>query len=271
MKILAIADKESKNYWDFYEPGKLDGIDLIISCGDLNPDYLQFLVTFAHAPVLYVHGNHDDRYEDNPPDGCICIEDKIYVHEGVRILGLGGSIRYKNGIHQYDQKEMRSRVRKLRFSLWRHHGFDILVTHAPAYGVGDGEDRPHNGFTAFVDLLEKYHPRYFLHGHVHKSYGRKYQRFNCFHDTLIINAYETHVFEYETEYEKELPRIRKKKEKELKIAEEKAKENQKRELKEEQKKEQIEDLKEEQIEEQQIEEQQIEEQREEIVLRAAEE
>ena len=90
-------------------------------------------------------------------------------------------------------------------------------------------------------------------------------------DTLIINAYETHVFEYETEYEKELPRIRKKKEKELKIAEEKAKENQKRELKEEQKKEQIEDLKEEQIEEQQIEEQQIEEQREEIVLRAAEE
>lgn len=229
MKILAIADKESKNLWDFYEPGKLEGIDLIISCGDLNPDYLQFLVTLAHAPVLYVHGNHDDKYQDNPPDGCICIEDKIYVHEGVRILGLGGSIRYKMGLHQYEQREMRGRVRKLWFQLRKHRGFDILVTHAPAYGVGDGDDRAHQGFEAFVNLLERYRPRYFLHGHVHTNYGRKYQRYNCFEDTLIINAFETHIFEYETEYEKELPAIRLKKEKdreaeELKAAERKAKE-----------------------------------------------
>lgn len=216
MKILAIADKESKNLWDYYEPGKLEGIDLIISCGDLNPDYLQFLVTFAHAPVLYVHGNHDDRYQEYPPDGCICIEDKIYVHDGVRILGLGGSLRYKLGIHQYEQNEMRSRVRKLWFQLRRHKGFDILVTHAPAYGVGDGDDRPHQGFEAFVGLLERYRPKYFLHGHVHANYGRKFQRYNCFEDTLIINAYETCLFEYETEYEKEFPVIRSKKETERK-------------------------------------------------------
>ena len=38
MKILAIADEESRYLWDFYEPGKLKDIDLIISCGDLNPD-----------------------------------------------------------------------------------------------------------------------------------------------------------------------------------------------------------------------------------------
>ena len=128
VKILAIADKESKNLWDYYEPGKLEGIDLIISCGDLNPDYLQFLATFAHAPILYVHGNHDDYYQDHPPDGCICIEDKIYVHEGIRILGLGGSLRYKPGIHQYDQKEMRGRVKRLWFQLKKCGGFDILVT-----------------------------------------------------------------------------------------------------------------------------------------------
>ncbi len=221
MRILAIADRESKNLWDYYEPGKLEGIDLIISCGDLNPDYLQFLATFSHAPILYVHGNHDDRYQDNPPDGCICIEDKIYVHEGVRILGLGGSVRYKPGIHQYEQKEMRSRVRKLWFQLRKHKGFDILVTHAPAYGVGDGDDRPHQGFESFVDLLKQYRPRYFLHGHVHVNYGRKYQRYNCFDDTLIINAYETHLFEYETEYENELSVIRARKEKERKAKEQK--------------------------------------------------
>lgn len=68
MKILAIADEESKYLWDFFEKSKLEGIDLIISCGDLDPRYLSFLATFTSAPVLYVHGNHDDKYENIPPD-----------------------------------------------------------------------------------------------------------------------------------------------------------------------------------------------------------
>lgn len=211
MKILVIADKESKSLWDFYEPGKLEGIDLIISCGDLDPRYLSFLVTMANIPLLYVHGNHDDKYEDIPPDGCVCIEDKIYVHEGVRIMGLGGSLRYKVGTHQYEQKEMRSRVKKMWFQFWKHKGVDIMVTHAPAWKIGDGEDRTHQGFEVFVEILEKYSPRYFLHGHVHTNYGRKYKRISSYKETLIINGYETYLFEYETEYEKQM-----KKEKEQK-------------------------------------------------------
>ena len=67
MKILAIADEESKYLWDYFEKSKLEGIDLIISCGDLDPRYLSFLATFTSAPVLYVHGNHDDKYERIPP------------------------------------------------------------------------------------------------------------------------------------------------------------------------------------------------------------
>ncbi|MCQ2540851.1 MAG: metallophosphoesterase [Lachnospiraceae bacterium] len=203
MKILVIADKESKNYWDYYTPGKLDGIDLIISCGDLEPHYLQFLVTFAHCPVLYVHGNHDDKYDQIPADGCICIEDRIWVFQGVRILGLGGSLRYKVGKNQYEQSEMNKRVKKLWFQFRKHKGIDILVTHAPAKGVGDGDDRCHTGFEAFVDILEKYKPRYFLHGHVHTNYGRKFKRLNAYDETLIINGYETYIFEYESEYAKE--------------------------------------------------------------------
>ena len=37
MRILVIGDHESKSLWDFYEPSKLEDIDLIISCGDLEP------------------------------------------------------------------------------------------------------------------------------------------------------------------------------------------------------------------------------------------
>lgn len=203
MRILAIADKESKFLWDFYERGMLDGIDLIISCGDLDPRYLSFLVTMTSVPVLYVHGNHDTKYAKMPPEGCTCIEDTIYVYKGIRILGLGGSMRYKPGDHQYTEYKMQNRVRRLRFQLWRHRGFDILVTHAPAYQLNDGMDLPHQGFRAFLTLMEKYKPKFFLHGHVHMSYGRNYKRYDKYRETHVINAFERCVFDFEAEDVKE--------------------------------------------------------------------
>ena len=197
MKILAIADEESRYLWDFYEPGKLKDIDLIISCGDLNPDYLMFLVTLSNVPVLYVHGNHDEKYETKPPEGCVCIEDDIFVFKGVRILGLGGSMRYRPGKHQYTDAQMNRRVRKLWWKLWRKKGFDILVTHAPAYQLNDGMDLPHQGFTAFRRLMEKYKPKYFLHGHVHLNYGRQHKRYDQYEETQVVNAFERCVIEYD--------------------------------------------------------------------------
>ena len=79
MKILIVSEEECPFLWDYYTPGKLDGIDLIITCGDHNSKYLSFLVTMAKCPVLYVHGNHDTGYKQNPPEGCDCIDDAIVV------------------------------------------------------------------------------------------------------------------------------------------------------------------------------------------------
>lgn len=196
MKILVIADEESPYLWDFFEKEKLAGIDLIISCGDLEPTYLSFLATFTSAPVLYVHGNHDDKYERVHPDGCICIEDQVYVHKGVRILGLGGSMNYNYGMHQYTEEQMRYRVWKAIPKILWNGGVDILVTHAPALGINDGEDLPHMGFRAFLMILEKFKPKYFLHGHVHLRYGRKHKRIDTYQETTIINACERYEFEY---------------------------------------------------------------------------
>ena len=133
MKILAISDVESRYLWDDFSKEKLKEIDLILSCGDLSPLYLSFLATFFQGPVLYVHGNHDAVYQSSPPYGCICVEDQIYEHKGIRILGLGGSMRYKEGPHQYTEAQMNFRIRKLWYQLRRHKGFDILLTHAPAW------------------------------------------------------------------------------------------------------------------------------------------
>ena len=197
MKILVLADQKSKSLYEYYEPEKLEGVELIISCGDLDPGYLSFFATVCHAPLIYVRGNHDEVYEDQPPEGCICIEDDIYVHKGIRIMGLGGSMQYiPRASNQYTEKAMKKRIRKMRWKLWRHKGFDILVTHAPAYQLNDMEDLPHRGFESFRGLMEKYKPKFFIHGHVHANYGGAFKRRDQYGDTMVVNAYEYHMIEY---------------------------------------------------------------------------
>lgn len=153
------------------------------------------MATMTTVPVLYVRGNHDDKYEKYPPEGCICIEDCIYNFNGIRILGLGGSYRYKPGINQYTEFQMTRRVSKLFWKITFNRGFDILVTHSPAKGVHDGEDMCHRGFQIFNRLIAKYHPKYFVHGHVHMNYGRQFPREDHIGDTCVVNAFERYVIE----------------------------------------------------------------------------
>ena len=196
MKILAVSDVEAKYLYDYYTPGKLDGLDMILSCGDLRREYLEFLVTLANCPLVYVHGNHDEKFEKSPPEGCICADGKIVEVKGVRILGLGGSYRYRNGSCMYTEKEMSRRIRRLRLKLRKSKGFDILLTHAPARHVNDFDSISHRGFECFGDLLENDRPKYFVHGHIHMNYGVDIPQKTVRGDTTVINAYEYCVFEY---------------------------------------------------------------------------
>lgn len=196
MRILAVSDEPSPYYYDHYVPGRLDEFDLILACGDLKRSYLEFLVTMAHCPVLYVCGNHDDLLDRDPPEGCICVEDQIYVYKGVRILGLGGSYRYRPGDHMFTERQMKRRVRKLWFQLLRQGGFDILMTHAPALGLNDLDTLPHRGFGCFVDLLDRYEPKYFVHGHVHRNYGMGIPQRMDRGSTTVINACGHCAFDY---------------------------------------------------------------------------
>ena len=171
MKILAVADEESAALWDYY-----------------------------------VHGNHDTGYRTRPPEGCDCIDDCLVVYNGVRILGLGGCRRYRLGAHQYTEKEMRRRIRKLRFALWRAGGVDIVVTHAPPRNLGDDNDPAHWGFEALLELLDKYNPQYLIHGHVHSNYGMSRSRIHTRGSSTIINAYDRYVLELP---EREVPQRKK--------------------------------------------------------------
>ena len=195
MKILLISDEEDKYLWDFYQPGRLKGIDLILSAGDLKASYLSFLVTMANRPLLYVPGNHDGSYAQRPPEGCQCIDGKLVTVGGLRILGLGGSALYNGGPHQYTEREMRRRIDRLRLKLALAGGVDIVLTHAPVRGFGDEDNVAHRGFEAFLPLLDKYRPRYLVHGHVHQRYGANRPRCYQYCETTIINATGRYMLE----------------------------------------------------------------------------
>ena len=197
MKILLISDEEDPALWDYYQPGRLNGYDLILSAGDLSAEYLSFLVTMANVPVLYVYGNHDKSYDVRPPEGCDCVEDKLVEYNGLRILGLGGSAVYSKGPYQYTERQMRRRIAKLNRAVRKAGGVDIVLTHCPPKGYGDADDYAHRGFEAFLPMLDKWKPKALVHGHVHLAYG--IPRELSYNGTRIINACGRYVLEMDPE------------------------------------------------------------------------
>ena len=195
MKILVISDVESSILYERCGAANGDTVDIVISCGDLPLDYLEFIVTMVNVPCYYVPGNHDERFLDAAPPGWNTLDGRIISHHGVNILGLGGSMRYKPGPFQYSETEMKVRFLRLLPAIWLHQRrIDILVTHAPAYGLGDLEG-PHRGFKTFRSIIETYKPKYHLHGHVHLSYSQQPRRQR--HDqTNIINGYDHYMFTF---------------------------------------------------------------------------
>ena len=70
---------------------------------------------------------------------------------------------------------------------------DILVTHAPAAGLGDRPDEYHRGFDVFRDFLDAYKPSWHFFGHVHKY--SHHQEVLEYGSTTLINAYGYKILE----------------------------------------------------------------------------
>jgi Icc-related predicted phosphoesterase len=185
-RLLAVADEECELAYR----GRFAELrpDVLVACGDLSFDYLEYLVTVLGKPLLYVLGNHDPG-QGMGPEGCIDVDLKVTEVAGLRIAGLGGSHRYKPGPNQYTQEQMRGRVRRLlRKSRVPGRGphIDVLLTHAPPHGVGDDDDPCHRGFEAFHQLVALASPSLLIHGHIH-SYGIKHED-RRLGSTQIVNA-----------------------------------------------------------------------------------
>jgi len=180
VRILALSDQVHDSIYNLGVRERFGDVDLVLGCGDLPYDYLEFVVTMLAAPVLYVHGNHDKMrilredgwHEQTGPGGCINLEGRVVSCKGLLIAGLGGSMRYRpDGQFQYTERQMAGRLLRLaprlQWNRWRYgRAVDILVTHAPPRGVHDASDLCHTGFRTFREFIQRYQPRYVVHGHV---------------------------------------------------------------------------------------------------------
>jgi uncharacterized protein len=201
MKILAVSDEEIPS---IYGPGiksRFSDAHIVIAAGDLNYSYQEYIISMLDVPLYYVRGNHTPVVETtsggtrSEPWGAVDLHRCIHRerHSGLLLAGVEGCLRYHKGAYQYSQFEMWLHVLRLvpgllvnRVRYGRY--LDIFVTHAPAWGLGDDDDRPHWGIRAFRWLDRVFKPALHLHGHVrllHSEIPRCIQ----FHDTRIINVH----------------------------------------------------------------------------------
>ena len=186
--VLAVSDEVDDAL--LADPHAVRAAELIVACGDLPFEYLGRLMNALNVPLVFVPGNHDpdiSGYRTSRaglplraglptrppwPDGAINAERRVVDAAGLRLAGLGGCLRYSEGPNQYTEWQQARRASSLaRRARWRRfrdgRGVDVLLTHAPPAGVGDGDDPPHHGFRALHRLTARLQPAVLLHGHVH--------------------------------------------------------------------------------------------------------
>ena len=205
MKCLAVSDQVVERMYSLVANRHFDDVDLILGCGDLPYEYLEYIVTILNKPLFYVPGNHDPAFRAKNrrsyAEGGLNIDGKVVEYQGLLFAGLGGSIRYRpDGVNQYTQREMFWRVLKLLPALLFQRIFygrrlDVLITHSPPFGIHDDDTRAHEGLKALNLLVKWTQPRYHLHGHTHFYRQNLEPCTTVLGETTIMNIYPYKVIE----------------------------------------------------------------------------
>ena len=199
MRFLTVSDVVAPELFPVAHREAFAPLDAVLSCGDVPPEYLTYLGHIFRVPVYHVRGNHDLRYRTRPPQGAVDVHARVVEVHGVRIVGFEGSMWYNGGPMQYTEAEMRRLLWKTRPLIWWHGGVDVVLTHAPPRGLGDGEDLCHRGFQCFVRFIDTYQLRWFIHGHVHRRFHDPSQRLLWRGNTTILNTFGWHIVDIDHE------------------------------------------------------------------------
>jgi len=197
LKILIVGDTVDPKLYDHFRRDRFpDDIDVIFSAGDLPAWYLSYLMSVFNTPLYYVRGNHDVTLADSPPEGGENIDGRIVSIQGYNVLGFEGCMFYHApSAVQYTERQMWWKWMRLRPRLWLRRRVDIILTHAPPLGIHDAEDTCHRGFVSFSQMIHKYKPAYFIHGHNYLSYGLQEKRIDIVNETVVINGFGYHILD----------------------------------------------------------------------------
>ncbi len=216
VRALAVSDEVDEGLCA--NVGLARDAELILACGDLPFDYLGYLLNALDVPLVFVPGHHDPDLTGYRvsrtgltlraglparapwPDGSICADGSIADVVGLRVAGLGGSRNYNGGPNQYNDRQQSRRARALsRTARWRRmrdgRRVDVLLTHSPPRGVGDGDDPVHQGFTALNRLVALLQPALLLHGHVARYDAANPDR--RLGATMVCNVVGRHLIDIE--------------------------------------------------------------------------
>lgn len=201
MRVLVISDQVIETLYSPTIRQIARGVEFVVSCGDLPSQYLEYIVSVLEVPLFYVMGNHGAMGgEKEFPEGCTNLDGRTLEYKDVLLAGLEGSIRYNTRRrYQFTEEEMWAKIAALTLALMLNklrYGryLDICVTHAPPYGIHDGQDLAHHGFKSFLWLMDHYRPTYLLHGHQH-LYDPRAVTQTIRGRTLVVNAFGYKIIE----------------------------------------------------------------------------
>lgn len=208
MKLLAVSDQRlPEMQQQEYLRRNYSDVQMLISCGDMEVSYLEFISTVLNLPLYYVRGNHDERYKEQPPGGHD-LHMHFHRYEGLRLVGLEGSMYYNGKNVQYTDVDMALHALRLLPRMlimrWQHgYSVDYLVTHAPPRGIHDRRDKTHTGFRALRWLMRLARPRYLIHGHIDIWDRREVVETDYF-NTRVININPKRLLLPEEDYLKNI-------------------------------------------------------------------
>jgi hypothetical protein len=175
VRILAVSDAvDSALTWSANRDS-LGHIDLVVGCGDLEPEALAFVIDAVGAPSIHVRGNHDTgagwseglHMLPSAARSGVSIRPAAAGGVDIEVLPLGwagapGVMARRDEGAAWRHVLGWSARRALRRRTGRPF---VVVSHAPPLGAGDAADPYHRGFRAYRWLMERARPVLWLHGH----------------------------------------------------------------------------------------------------------
>lgn len=188
MRILHLSDTHGVHH----RLKNLPEADIVIHSGDFcmvgeEQEALDFLNWFCDLPYrhkIFICGNHDICLHGGSVDG---LDENVYHlnNSGVEIEGLKF---YGVPLPPLDDGSPRQMCSYKAIP----DDTDIVITHAPAYGILDLDagwpsEMVNYGSTELLERVRKIHPRAHLFGHIHRQHGITERNGIIFSNGAIMN------------------------------------------------------------------------------------